>query len=370
MSYKTHMKGYTDLRTLYQVDSLYALKHGQYFPPVSAEISPTNACNQKCRFCYTHKRVDSGEMMRDDILVSSFSQLADAGVRAVYVQGTGEPLLHKALPQAIEAGARKNLSIALNTNGVLLNKTLQERILGHLFSLRFSVLESDPARYAHWHGCSEKQWGDLIGNIKNAVRLRARLGLRVALLGTVYIHDDGLERAYDILKFLKELGLDYIVVQEATYTEFSPAGKRNYASQAYSPAAIEELKAKLLTLADEDFHLKIQFPFRDDPLCGGGTNKESWKNNYCQGMKFHTLISSDGGVYPCWRVWGNKAFSYGSLCEQSFEEIWKGEKRREIEAFLNVTAPGGDECTVCCISKLNEILFKFKNATGWKDILV
>ena len=363
------MKGYSDLRTLYQIDSLYAWKRDKYFPPVSVEISPTHACNQRCKFCYTHNRVESGELLRDDILINSFAQLADAGVRAVFVQGAGEPLMHKSLPEAIEAGAKKKLSIALNTNGVLLDKPLQKRILEHLFFIRFSVLDNDPKRYAYWHGCSEKQWGNLIDNIKNAVMLRDKLGLQLALLGTVYIHEDSFQNAYVILKFFKELGIDYIIIQEATYTEFSPAGKRDYVSKAYSKTEIGEMKAKLLTLQDDNFHLKVQFPFNDGILCSG-MNKESWKNNYCQGIKFHSLISSDGEVYPCWRAWGNKKLSYGSLYKQNFEDIWRGEKRREIETFLNGTPPKGDECSVCCIQKLNEILFQCQNATKWKDILV
>lgn len=369
MSYQVHMKGYSDIRTLYQIDSLYAWKHDHYFPPVSVEISPTQICNQKCRFCYTHGRVTSGEMLRDDTLINSVTQLADAGVQTVYMQGTGEPLLHKSLGRAIEAGGERNLSIALNTNGVLLNAKLQERILEHLFLIRFSVLDCDPQRYAYWHGCSEKQWESLTENIKNAVRLRNNLGLKLALLGTVYIQENSLESTYDIIKYCKELGIDYIIVQEATFTEYSPAGKRDYPSTLYSTEQIEEMKARVATLIDNNFQVKIQFPFNDDKLCSG-LSKESWKENYCQGIKFHSLISSDGGVYPCWRVWGKKEFSYGSLYENTFEEIWKGERRREIENYLNCTPPGGQECQVCCIPKLNEILFKCQNATKWKGILV
>lgn len=369
MSYQNHMKGYQDTRTLYQIDSLYAWKHDQYFPPVSVEISPTHACNQKCKFCYTHGRITSGETMRDDILIKSITQLADAGVQTIFLQGTGEPLMHKSLVHAIEAGGKRNLTIALNTNGVLLDKKIQERILEHLFFIRFSVLDNNPKRYAYWHGCSDKQWEKLIDNIKYAVHLRNKYDLQLALLGTVYIQENSLENTYDVIKYFKEMGLDYIIIQEATFTEYSPAGKRNYASSFYSKEQIEDMKEKVLKLSDNDFQVKIQFPFNDDTLCSG-LNKDTWKNDYCQGIKFHSLIASDGGVYPCWRVWGKKAFSYGSLYENSFEEIWKGEKRRKIEIFINHTPPDGQECSVCCIPKLNEILYRCKNATKWKGVLV
>ncbi len=107
MSYQTHMKGYNDLRTLYQIDSLYAWKHDIYFPPVIVEISPTHMCNQSCRYCYTFQRGQAKERLPDGVLINCVTQIANAGVKAVLLQGTGEPLMHPALPEAIEAGAER-----------------------------------------------------------------------------------------------------------------------------------------------------------------------------------------------------------------------------------------------------------------------
>jgi len=327
-------------------------------------------CNQRCRYCYTNKRGRSREILQDDILINCFTQVADAGVKAVLVQGSGEPLIHKALPKAIEVGAKRQLSIGLVTNGVLLKKSLQERILEHLFFIRFSVVENDPKRYAYLHGCSEKQWENLIDNIKSVVMLRDKHDLQLGLYATVYIYKDNFRDAHDIVKYYKELGIDYIVVQEATYTEFSPSGKEEYASAGFSEKEIEEMKSRILTLGDNDFCVKIRFPINDDTYFVG-MSKECWRKYYCQGIKFYTIISSDALVYPCWRFWGKNEYSYGSLYEKSFEEIWKGEGRRKIDKFVNNTPPNGDECSVCNITKLNEILYKYLNeSTKWRDFLI
>ena len=291
MSYQIHMKGYNDLRTLYQIDSLYAWKHDKYFPPVMVEISPTHMCNQKCIYCYTNERGRSSEKLRDDVLINCFTQVADAGVKAVLVQGSGEPLMHKALPEAIEVGAKRQLSIGLITNGVLLNKSMQERILKHLFHIRFSVIERNPKRYAYLHGCTEEQWHDLIDNIKNAVTQRNKHGFKIALWATIYLFEDNFRDAYNIVKFFKELGLDYVVVQEATYTEFSPAGKKEEVSENFSETEINEMKTKILTLGDNDFCVKVRFPINDDTYFVG-MDKECWKNNFCQGinLEFKSLF--------------------------------------------------------------------------------
>lgn len=363
------MNGYNEIRTLYQIDSLYAWKNGLYYPPVMVEISPTNSCNQKCRYCYASQGNYIKESMRDDILIDFFNQAANAGVKAVLVQGTGEPLMHKAMAQAIEEGAKTDLSIALTTNGVLFNKSIQDRILQHLFYVKFSVLDIDTKRYAYLHGCSEKQLDLLIENVKYAVALREKNALNVGLWATVYIDNIELKNVYDVVKFYKEIGLDYIVVQEATYTELSPSGKAEYNSSKYSDEEIEEFKTKLLTLRDEDFEIKIRVPINDNNYFVG-LDTDSWQKNYCQGINFYTLISGDGEIYPCWRMWEQKEYSYGSLYKNTFEEIWKSDRRKEIDKYVNSMSPTSDECKVCNIGKLNSILSKLSNDNNkWKNFL-
>lgn len=370
MSYKVHMKGYEDLRTLAQTERLYAWKHDRYFPPALVEINPTNMCNQQCRYCYTNKRVEAKETVSDDLLMDSFSQVADAGVQAIVIQGTGEPLMHRGLTRAIENGARNKLAMGLCTNGILLNDALQERILEHLLYIRFSVLECSPERYAYLHGCSEKQWTILVDNIRKAVKRRDDKGLQLGLCITVYLYQGNFRHVSDIVKFYKDLGIDYIFIQEATYTDYSPAGKEEPVSKNISETEIQEMKHEAMLLSDDECRVKIKFPANEQVSCGV-TDKMNWREDFCQGMKFYTIISCDGGVYPCWRAWGRKEFSYGSLYEQRFEEIWKSEKRKAIENLLLKTPPFGDECMNCNNAKVNEILESYQNAnTRWKDFVL
>jgi GTP 3',8-cyclase len=372
MSFKKHMQGYNDLRTLYQIDHLYALKHDTYCPPVLVEIDPNSACNQKCVYCYANNRSTQNTRLAEDVFVGLFNQLADAGVNAVLLQGTGEPLMHKALPQAVDLGAARGLTIGLNTNGVLLRPELQERVLQYLFYIKFSVIDSDKQRYCRLHGCSEKQWDMLLENMKHAVKLREQNGLSVALWATLYLDESNFHEAADIVKFYKETGIDYIVIQEATYSVFSPAGKKNYASSHYSSGQIAEMKEKVLSLNDDDFQVKVVFPLINDAMNYAGQTREHFIPGFCQGPKLYTTICTDGEVYPCWRMWGKgKEFSFGSIYEQSFEEIWKGEKRRTIIEQINSVPPSGDECLVCNHARLNEILYKFMQADSkWKDFII
>ncbi|MDD5169216.1 MAG: SPASM domain-containing protein, partial [Syntrophales bacterium] len=116
--------------------------------------------------------------------------------------------------------------------------------------------------------------------------------------------------------------------------------------------------------------IKLRFPVNDESFFVG-MDKKSWEKNFCQGIKFSSIISCDGGIYPCWRAWGKKDYCYGSLYENTFEEIWKSERRRIIDESLMNTPPMGDECAVCNITKLNEILNNYRNSnTQWKNFLI
>lgn len=370
MSFKQHMRDYQDVRTLYHVDQLHAWKHGNYFPPVMVEVSPTHLCNQKCRYCYSDTGGTPGDKLADETLVDTFRQIAAAGVKSVLVQGTGEPLMHKGLSAAVAVGAELGLAVGLTTNGVLLDAKLQQRLLTHLHYVRFSVIDNNPARYAYLHGCSERQWHALMDNIRHAAALRASAGLPLALWGTVYLYQDNFDDTEAIVRTCKDAGLDYIVVQEATYTELSPAGKEQYASASISDERIQDMKRRVMALSDDDFLVRVRFPINDGSYMVG-MNRSCWCDSYCQGIKFYSLISSDGEVYPCWRFWGNKAFSYGNIRRDSLDAILRGPKRKEVEQHLFATPPTGDECEVCNITKLNEILYKTAHPTSrWREFLI
>ncbi|OGV32583.1 MAG: hypothetical protein A2020_07285 [Lentisphaerae bacterium GWF2_45_14] len=360
------MKGHKDPRSLYQIDRLYACSHGLYFPPAIVEISPTNICNQKCRYCYSNGRIQGAEKLRDDILINCMGQLKQTGVDAVCFQGTGEPLMHKALPVAIAAGAMHSLSMGLTTNGALLTSEIQEEILQHLHYLKFSAIDMSSERYSFQHGCSSKQHDALIKNMIHAVEYRKKHNLKLGFTATIYLTPANYHDIYDVVKYFKEIGLDYIYVSEASFISNSPADGE-FTSLTLDDPEFKPICDKIQTLADDDFSLFVALRSQDSlPF---GPNHETWKPGFCQGIKFTSIIGSDGEVYPCYRVWGKKEYSYGSLYENTFEEIWKGERRKEIEEYINRTSPKSDECMVCGCIRHNIIHDKLNGATEWRHFL-
>jgi radical SAM protein with 4Fe4S-binding SPASM domain len=366
------MKGRWEPRLLHQTGRLYAWQHGLPFAPPTVEISPTNICNQNCTYCYARRPGRIYSSLPDRILMDLMPQLRAAGVGGVLFQGTGEPLLHPAVPDAIAAGSASGLSVNLTTNGVPLTEPVCQKILPRLFQLKISVLDSDPDRYAHTHGCGRDHWRILVDNLTRAVALRARDKLPVGISASVYLSQDdpGLADLYSSVKFCRDLGVDFVHVTEAQHTTNSPAGRQPYASSQMGADDCKRICSLMQTLCTDDFAVRVslQSSSAERRICQGQAASE-WSPGFCQGIKFYALIASDAEVYPCWSRWEDKRFSYGSLRESTFSEIWNGSRRQKIEQEILSSRPNGDDCVVCHVSRLNAELASLKTANHWANFL-
>jgi radical SAM protein with 4Fe4S-binding SPASM domain len=356
---KKYMLGYDDPRTLYHPEAILAWQEGKYFPPILAEISPTGRCNQKCQYCYAMTRIEH-DHMDDDLLMRLPDDLESAGVKAILYQGDGDPLMHKKLADVIN---KFKLPQTISTNGVLFTPEFQDKCLDKLKYVRFSVLDSDPARYALQHGTTEKQYHMLIDNLKYAVKNRTK----TMLMATVYLEPYSFDYAYDIVSFYKDLGLDYLVIMEAIYYDMAPIGRRAFTSEGYTYGQIAHMRARVNTLNDDDFVVRFRFPNCETKT---GVTPETFYPGFCQGIYFEAVIAPNGDVIPCWRAWNKPELSFGNLHEHTFEHIWRSKKRREINEWILNTAPDGDVCRVCNQYKNNQILEKYRNRTEWANFLL
>ena len=358
-------------RVLHHVDHIYKLKHGMYVPPIQVEISPTSICNQTCRFCYTFER-EHDNTMDKNIMFDFFANAKKIGVKTIYIAGTGEPLVNKNLPEAINIGGQTGISMGLNTNASLFSPEKQKKSLEYLTYFKISVMDSDAKRYAKNHVCPEGHYENIVKNIQHAADYRSKINASVSLFTTVYVDNENFPFVYDIVKFCKEIGLDFVCLQgPATFTEFSPDGRKKM-KICDTEDQVKELNDRVKELEDDGFKLYITFSKVDNEHLQYKKNDKhgNWKPNHCHGVHLLTAISGDGEVYPCWRAWGNKKLSYGNLHKKSFEEIWKGEKRTEVNKFIYSTAPKGDECNVCKTTLNNVNLNKVLNPTNkWTNIL-
>jgi len=87
--------------------------------------------------------------------------------------------------------------------------------------------------------------------------------------------------------------------------------------------AVEQMN-KAAKLEDPRFKV-FAFPNRINEI------SQKTLSPYCGYHHFTGVIGSNGGVYPCCLLKYRSGFNLGNLKEQTFEDIWKGDKRKAFK---------------------------------------
>ena len=98
----------------------------------------TDKCNLKCKHCWIDGDVMKEQFIDYDILEEVVSQMIDMGLLQVNITG-GEPLLHPRFIDIIHLFCKSNISIYLNTNGILLDEGICDELGRYQKLIRCSV---------------------------------------------------------------------------------------------------------------------------------------------------------------------------------------------------------------------------------------
>lgn len=343
-------------KLFHHLDRVNAWQKGEDFAPVFVELSPIDICNQKCHFCYTdYLGHESGVAIKSDLMVRIFEGMGDAGVRSVMVQGTGEPLLNKATPDAIIAGKKHGLDAALCTNGVMMNEAVLEKTLPSLSWIRVSAIERTAELYARSHGCPEHHFDKVVANLKAAVRIRNRDKLETIISCHFLPFAYNVDTLVDTVKMCRdEIGVDYILIKQPNMGLHIPDKQWPADIFARAHGILEEV-AKL---EDTRFRVAIRWDQAEIQQQSAPFAK-SYKN--CQGMLFETMVDADAKVYPCLNFWRDSRYCLGDLNQMSFAELWASDHRKQV---MNKLWEGYnlDNCHFGCKQHhINEALWSLAN---------
>ena len=119
--------------------------------PMHLDIESTSLCNLKCNFCDKLPLLKNGQLGYMDF--NLYKQIIDEGsghkLWGVKLSYMGEPLLHENIVEMVAYAKSKGiLDIYFNTNGMLLNKDMSERLIdAGLSRLSISVEGIDPLAF-------------------------------------------------------------------------------------------------------------------------------------------------------------------------------------------------------------------------------
>lgn len=314
--------------------------------PIYVEVSPVGHCNHRCTFCAVDYIGYKARSIETQVLKNTLVNMKHHGVKSVMFAGEGEPLLHKSIADVTFFAGAIGLDVAFTTNGVLLDKLLP--VLDAVKWVKVSLNAGDEETYEKIHQAKKGDWQKVWANIGEAVD-RAQISDKeqktVIGVQTVVLPDN-LHTIDGLIERAKEAKVDYVVLKP--YSQHKSSETRVYEEVQYNDSELLSFAAKgndrtkviVRTQAMEDWDAK----------------EHSYKT--CGATPFFwAYIMATGDVYSCSAYLLNDEFRLGNVNEQTFKEIWEGEKRRaHIEKMKTLDI---SQCRLNCrMNQVNKYLAK------------
>lgn len=311
-------------------------KMGEFFStgstsPISWELDLTNACNHDCIGCSAKGaggRTNNDKLSLDQAQ-NYIDQIASLNAKAVNLTGGGEPMMNKITPSIIEYIKAKSLDVGLVSNGSLFRKSNVDLISKNCTWVRVSLDSGSPQVFQDIRRRPGKEYYEILDNIKLLVDSRNNQKSSCTIGVGFLTSKKTIPDMYDFTIACKKAGVDYV--------EFRP-----FHGDYTIPKNINEC----LTLQDSDF--KIHYSkFKYD---------SSYKKKYCKclAQSFSGVINVHK-VYVCCHFRGVEKYELGDLRQNSLQEIWTSDRRKEIVDNIDFK----DCIALCKLDLVNRSLDEF-----------
>ena len=309
--------------------------------PIYVEISPVGACNHRCTFCAVDYIGYKPALLDADLLAGRLSEMSALGIKSVMFAGEGEPLLHKRINDMTRAAIEAGIDVAFTTNGTLLHKL----DLAGVSWVKVSVNAGTSDTYAKVHRTKKQGFAMVWENIRKAVDRKGRctIGVQTLLLPET---SGEVQALYDRCD---ASGVDYLVVKPYSQHKFSLT--HEYENTDPPAPVIVERTTKFIWRGETAATKEIPY-------------------TKCQATPyFWAYIMASGDVYSCSAYLLDDRFKLGNINDQSFKDIWQGERRHQnwrlVLEQLDI-----HECRVNCrMDKSNRYLTDLVNGVPHENFI-
>jgi len=355
-------KQHTDLildgtKIAWHLDRIRAWENGERIAPITIDMSLTRACNYGCHYCYAMMQENERLPITREVIYNFLDDCATLGVRAISLVSDGESTLSPVFVDTIQRGSQLGISMAVGTNGYLLNERKLEQILPHLTYLRINISAGEKKRYAEIMGVKEDWFDAVCKNIETMVRLKREKKLDVTIGLQMVLMPQYEDQILPLAELGKRLRPDYLIIKHCSDNEDGFLG--------VDYGAYKKLYDKLReaeTLSDDEYKVAVKWSKIADE------GKRSYQR--CYGPPFLLQISGSGLVAPCGMLFNDqyKKFHMGNIVNQRFRDIVKSERYWELINYLassdfNAQVMCG---TLCLQHKVNEYLDSYQK--GYIDL--
>ncbi|MFA6336418.1 MAG: radical SAM protein [Candidatus Paceibacterota bacterium] len=339
-----------------------------YLPPRSIGINPTPICNRRCRFCSSAQRnrinIEDGiEINKINLreLLKEFSNMKGQGCVLV---GGGEALL-ACNGKINDIISDFPLRYGFNTNGVKLDKFQHPRLLRKITWISLSIIAHNKKLYNKVAGLSKKnnQFDVLYKNLKEYLKLTDDLenkeGRAPYLSAKILICKENYFFAGKIYNFIKTFGFKDIALRCVNNFEL----REGYRGRTLTPQDVElsfSQREKLKQILSQQTDLsenEIKNIVEKKKINEKTLDSPAFCWNILLGLIAN--IDTDGEVYLCNPRLGIGDFSIGNIKLNSFSDIWKSKKHREVVQKTCLSFHQMCDLSKCRHFRVNQMIEQF-----------
>ena len=332
-------------------DRVEAWDRGERIAPVTMDVAWTRKCNAACSFCYAQMQASDGGEITERHAMEFLEDAAEIGVKGVSLISDGESTVVPFYERSIQHAASLGLQIGIGTNGVRLKRKVLEAILPHLSYLRFNFSAGDLDRYKQIMGLKERDYWQVIQNVKDAMEIKRRDNLDVTINMQMVTMPDFHDQIMPLAHLAKEIKPDYLIYKHCADNADGTLGidYRQY-------DALFDTFRQAEAMGDDDFRVVVKWSRLED----------EGKRHYsrCFGPPFITQMSGNGLIAPCGFLFNEKykAFHIGNITKTRFRDIFASDRYWEVmnylaSEFFNPQKRCGPNCLQ---TNTNDWLFKYK----------
>lgn len=315
-------------------------KNGTCFP-IEMEVSPTNICNLKCKWCIS-EQYHKNDMLERDILLKFLREYKEMGGKSIIWSGGGEPTTYPHFIEAIKELDKLGIDQGLMTNGFFNDKILN--VVGNIMKwTRISLDTVNKDRYKNLKGVDA--FDTVLENIKKLSKYPTKLVINMN------ISKENEDEIFEVAWKVKQLGAQGFQLRPVLPCPAEP--------KLYIPPNIESNIKSLKNIQTKDFFVSISYDKFEEM-----TNPRRY--NSCKYHHFICVLNANGELSVCMYRLYEPDFVFGNINKNSLKDIWNSEQRKKvIEKTINMDF---SKCQVCCKGhELNDFLHDLDVANSLGD---